>query len=134
MVIELNEKEMINRFSDSMKRATSSAKTLSENRIEIKPQALIIFVHELKVAAGSAHQLYIYRENPYMETIRNTLEAVIEKSQDIVAIAPSIYWTAIKEALDNIAVNGLKSIDSKAMSRQDVLTHLDYKQKNLKTE
>jgi hypothetical protein len=134
MTLELSEKEMISRFSDSMKRAASSAKTMTEDRVDLKPQALLTFVHELKVAAGSAHQLFIYRENLFMEKIRDTLEAVIEQAQNVVATAPSIYWFTIKQALENIAVSGLKSVDQKAMTRQDVLANLDYKQKNLNTD
>lgn len=131
MSLEITEREMVSRFSESMKEAASCAQVLSREQEQPKPQAFIDFLHAIRVSAGSAHQLYIYRENVYMAMIRDTLEAVIDESTKIApTFYNSKYWAQIEEALVGIRAKGLKSADEKSMSRNDVLAHLKIRAQN----
>jgi len=134
MPLEITEKEMLSRFTDALKQSASAAKELAEPMNEKQPKALHDFIHGLKVAAGSTHQLGIYRENLSLLDVRDILEQVIDASQSMVAasISGSPYWVSIQDFLKNMSEQGVKMAESKAMSRQDVLANLVLRAKNNK--
>lgn len=135
MSIEISESEMLYRYADGLSKASSAAKQLSQPMNPDQPQALADFLHGLKVAAGSAHQLGVYRENFSLLDVRDILENVIDQVQEMTATAVSgnPLWARIEEFLKGMSDKGTKMADSKPISRQDVLSELNYRQKNPKT-
>ena len=117
---------MVTRYGDSMRRASSIAKQFMTAQENEKPQLFVDFIHELKVSAGSLHQLAIYRENTNLLTIRDTLEGIIDLGQTtpIFTSAQAGMWFSIKQSLDRLGENGVKIAESKAMSREEVLGNL----------
>lgn len=134
MALEIGEREMINRLSDSMKEAADRANILASGITIEKPQALSEFLHALKVAAGSAHQLAIYRENLSLFNVRDTLEKVLEYSRDLPLSMnnSSLIWLSIRDSLLGIRETAIKSADAKAKARQEVLAELTFRQTHLK--
>jgi hypothetical protein len=65
MTIYVQEQEMISRLSDSLKRAASRAKEITEAEETKKAEIFIDFIDNIKIAAGSSHQLAHAQENPY---------------------------------------------------------------------
>lgn len=135
MSIEVSEKEMLFRFTDGLSKSASAAKQLLEPMNIGQPKALNDFLHGLKISAGSAHQLGIYRENLGLLDVRDSLERIIEEVQEMSAeiVSGNPVWNDIKKLLEKISVNGIKLAESKPMSRKDVLANLDYMQRNPKT-
>ncbi len=136
MVIEISEREMILRFVDALSQSASAASQLSRPSNPDQPQALVDFIHGLKVAAGSAHQLGIYRENLKMLSIRDLLENIIEVSNDIIATSASEnpYWIQIQDFLKEMSKQGAQIADSKPQSRLEVLADLDIRARNAGTD
>lgn len=136
MNIEVSEHEMINRFGDSMRRAGSIAKQFMTATEPEKPALFVNFIHELKIAAGSAHQISIYRENTHLLTIRDTLEGIIDIGQTtpVFTSAQAGMWFKIKQSLDRLGENGVKLATGKAMSREDVLSNLTFREAKARAE
>ncbi len=131
-MLEITEKEMLDRYVDGLKRAVSHAKEFHNSSPDQKPQLFLDFIDGIKVAAGSAHQLAHAQENPKWLSTRDILEAVIAASQDIKVFIQedNKHWDQIKTALEGMIVMGTKLATSKAMKRIDVLAHLDERAKN----
>lgn len=135
MPIEVQEQEMINRYSDSLSKAASISKEFITTQEINKPKLFVDFIHELKCAAGSAHQLGIYQENPNFLTLRDKIEAVIEVGQNLPTFTgqQAGLWFQIKNSLLAMSEAGCKMATSKAMTRNDVLANLNYRQSQIKT-
>lgn len=126
MSIEIQEPEMIQRYGDSLSRAASHAKEFMTVEEVRKPTLFVEFIAELKVAAGSAHQLAIYQENPNWLSVRDTIEGVIDIGQTtpIFTSAQAGQWLVIKQSLERMAENGLRMARAKSLSRAEVLGKL----------
>lgn len=72
-----------------------------------EPEMLLSLINGLRQAAGSAHQLAHSQQNPSWLSVRNLLEACREKC--------------------------IVMASAKPMSRQDVLTALDVRQREIQT-
>lgn len=125
-MIEVTEHEMIQRYSDSMRKASAIAKEFMTALEQKKPSLFIEFITALKHSAGSLHQLAIYRENTHLLTIRDTLEGIIDIGQNtpIFTTAQAGLWFKIKQSLDRLAENGVRIANATAMSREEVLGNL----------
>jgi hypothetical protein len=134
MSIEISETEMIKRFSEGCKEAANCAAELAKPANTNHPIALHNFIHGVKVAAGSAHQIAIYRENLSFLSVRDYLEKIIDTmiNKSSMSISGNPVWLNIEKYLTNMASEGFKLAHSKPMSRQDVLANLDFIQKNPK--
>ncbi len=134
MTILVSETEMVQRYVDGLNRASSRA---SEFVTEVSPQKkaelFVDFIDNIKVAAGSSHQLAHQQMNPKWLDVRDILEGVISVSQSITVFsgADNALWNSIKNSLDMMVIQGKKMATSKAMTRQDVLTNLDHRLKVL---
>lgn len=129
-MIEVQEQEMIVRFADGLSRAASVAKQFMTAKEVEKPTLFVEFINGLKVAAGSAHQLAIYQENPNFLSIRDKIEAVIEVGQTtpVFTHGQAGMWFSIKNSLVQMSEVGCKMATSKAMSRVDVLSNLTFRE------
>lgn len=136
MSLVISELEMINRFVDGCNGAADRAKQFIKCEEHEKPGLFVNFVDHLKNAAGSAHQLAHAQENPLFLNIRDVLEKVVAGSQDLITCGPKSNgaWLSIKNSLEGMAVRGRQMATSRAMSRQDVLAHLDVRQIKLDNE
>lgn len=121
---------MIGRYSDSLSRASSIAKQFMTCQEVEKPQLFTDFLHELRVAAGSAHQIAIYRENTHLLEIRDQLEKIIEVGQTLPTFTGNQrgLWFGIKQSLDGLSDKGRKIADGVSMSRQAVLANLKWRE------
>lgn len=126
MTLYVNEPEMIERFSDSLKKSAARAAEFLKTPLEKQPALFIDFIDGLKVAAGSAHQLAHAQENPHFLRIRDTLEKIIEIGQVLPTFngRQSGLWFKIKLSIEGIEQQGTKMARAKARSRQDVLVDL----------
>lgn len=136
MTLYVQESEMIERFDDSLSKASARAKEFMKTEEVDKPALFIDFIDGLKVAAGSAHQLAMAQENPNFLTIRDTLEQIIEVGQQLPTFTgqQAGLWFQIALSLDGIKETGVKQARAKAMTRQNVLAQLDLRQKNVKLD
>lgn len=133
-MIYITEAEMISRYTESLKEAASKAKEITQAKETDKAQIFIKFIDCLKVAAGSSHQLAHAQENPYWLNIRDKLEGVIELGRNLPAFGEdneNTLWMTIRKALSGMAETGNTLFLKKAMSRQEVLSNLDQRLKNL---
>lgn len=130
MAIEVQEQEMIVRFADGLSKAASRAKEMITAKEQEKPGIFIEFINGLKVAAGSAHQLAIYQENPNFLSIRDKIEAVIDVGQTLPVFRANQngMWFQIKNSLLTMSEVGCKMATSKAMKRVDVLANLAFRE------
>jgi ribosome-associated translation inhibitor RaiA len=136
MTIYVQEQEMISRLSDSLKRAASRAKEITEAEETKKAEIFIDFIDNIKIAAGSSHQLAHAQENPYWLNIRDKLEAVIELGGNTIEFGEheNTLWMTIRTALLGMHEQANKLFLKKAMSRQDVIINLDSRLKALPSE
>lgn len=126
MPIEVSEKEMLYRFGDGLKQAAARAGEFYRSPNERRPQLFIDFIQGIKVAAGSAHQLYFAQENPKWLELRDKLEQVIEIGRSFPPSTDNrnLVWLKIKSLLEALETSGSKLGTSKAMTRTDVLANL----------
>lgn len=135
MALVLTEQEMLNRFSDSLRRASSIAHEIMKAEEKEKPRMFVDFIHEIKTAAGSAHQMAHTRpdQSPKWLTLRDLLEKIIEVGQVVPLMGQNQngLWFSIKGSLDNLHTMGFQIATSmKAMSRDDVLADMDVRAAN----
>lgn len=132
-MLEISETEMLNRYIDSLKKASSRAVEFNKTEMKKRPALLVDFVDGLKIAAGSAHQLAHAQMNPKWLDTRDILEGIITVSQTlpIHSEADNFLWTRISSSLDQMVVTGRKLATSKAMNRLDVLRNLDHRAQSL---
>lgn len=129
MVLFVTEKEMIDRFGDSLKEASSRCKELITSQEMQKPEVFIKLVSSLKVAAGSAHQLSMAQMNPQWLVIRDALESFSVFAQDTVfRSSDALTWTMVADHLDKLSYNGRKLAGSKSINRSDALDMLDHRE------
>lgn len=130
MPIEVQEQEMITRFADGLSRSASVAKQFITAKENEKPTLFVEFIGGLKVAAGSAHQLAVYQENPNFLSLRDKIEAVIEVGQNLPTFTgqQAGLWFGIKNSLLAMSETGCKMATSKAMKRSEVLTSLAFRE------
>ena len=127
---------MIERLADSLKRASSRAKEFMTAVEAEKPKLFVDFISNLKIAAGSCHQLGLYQENTNFLKMRDNLEKVIEVGQSLPTFTgnQSGLWFSIKTSLDNMAEQGKRMATSKGMKRSDVLVELALREKAARPE
>lgn len=132
-MLEITESEMLERYIDSLKKASSRALEFTKTEMKKRPALFVDFVDGLKVAAGSAHQLAHAQMNPKWLDTRDILEGIITVSQTlpIYSEADDFLWTRISSSLDQMVVTGRKLATSKAMTRLDVLRNLDHRAQSL---
>lgn len=117
---------MIERFDDSLRKASARAVEFNRTPLEKRPALFVDFIDGLKVAAGSAHQLAHTQENPHFLKIRDTIESVIEVGQVMPTMSDehSGLWLRISNSLEGIRFAGMKQARGSVLSRQQVLTEL----------
>lgn len=135
-MLELSEKEMLDRYCDGLKRAASHAKEFKDSSPAKKPKLFLDFIDGIKVAAGSAHQLAHTQMNPKWLSTRDLLESVIAASQSITVFLAedNKHWDIITTSLEKLVVTGTRMATNKAMTRVDVLKHLDFRAENTPSE
>lgn len=133
MTLEISEQEMISRYVDSLKRAASRAVEFIRAEESAKPALFVDFLHQIKVAAGSAHQLGITQENTHFLVLRDKLEMIIEVGQTLPTFGPKQngLWMSIKNSLEQMAQTGFRLATSKGMKRTEVLANLNLRQLEL---
>lgn len=126
MTLYVSEKEMLERFLDSLNKAASRAQDITTSEQSERPRLFVQFIEAVKVAAGSAHQMAHTQMNPKWLDIRDFLEKVIEAGQALPMVGPSenILWINIRMSLLTLMDNGEKLALAKSMPRNQVLTHL----------
>lgn len=130
MSLLVTESEMIERFLDGLKKASSTAKEFVTAEEKDKPKLFVKFIDSVKVSAGSSHQLALQQENTHFLDLRDLLEDVIEASQSLTVFSGNQgpLWTMISTSLDQMAERGRKLATSKAMKRVDVLANLNLRE------
>lgn len=133
MVIYINESEMIERFSESLKEAASCARQMTDSELKDKPKIFVNFIACLKRSAGSSHQLSHAQMNPYWLDVRDRLEKIIEVGQSLPSFNNPNYalWLQISNSLLHLADQGNKMFLRKALPTQQVDRLLDIRLKNL---
>lgn len=133
MTLVISEAEAIERYLEGLKKSASRAEEFLTAKSEEKAQLFIDFIDGIKVAAGSAHSLAHYQQNPKWLDTRDILEGVIAVSQSILAHTGDDlpFWKTIKTALDTMQITGRTLASSRAMKRSEVLKHLDERVKTL---
>lgn len=118
---------MIERFTDSLKKAASRAEEFTRSAEENKPKLFVDFIDGLKVAAGSAHQLAHAQMNPLWLNVRDRLEKVIEVGQTLPTFSgeQNNLWIGIKNSLLMLVESGNKMYLRKALPYQQVDKLLD---------
>ncbi len=97
-----------------------------------KLRLFVDFIEGIKLAAGSAHALAHYQENPKWLDVRDLLENIITVSTGLPQLTEDALplWGSIKTSLDQIVETGEKLYTMKSMSRIDVLQNLSFRQKS----
>lgn len=133
MTLYVSESEMLERYVDSLKKASARASEFNKTKMKKRPALFVDFVDALKVAAGSSHQLAHAQMNPKWLDTRDILEGIITVSQTLPthSEADDFLWTRISASLDQMVVTGRKLATSKAMTRLDVLRNLDHRAQSL---
>lgn len=128
----MTEKEALSRYVDGLQKASSRAEEFLRAKNEDKPQLFVDFIDGIKVAAGSAHQLAHSQQNPKWLDTRDLLEGIIAVGMSLPVFSENDgqLWNGIKKSLDMMVITGKKLGSMKAMTRIDVLTHLDVREKN----
>lgn len=120
----ITEKEMVNRMTDSLKKASDKAKEFTKVEASKKPALFVDFIHELKIAAGCSHQLAHSRidQSPHWLDIRDNLEKIVEVSQTLPALTgeQNFIWISISNTLTQFAENIRKLFDVPGMSMTSV--------------
>lgn len=131
-MLYISETEMLERYIDSLKKASSRANEFTKTELSKRPALFVDFIDGLKVAAGSAHQLAHAQMNPKWLDTRDIIEGIVTVSQTLPTHteADNYLWLRIRDSLDMMVVSGRKLATSKAMVRPDVLAHLDHRAKN----
>lgn len=136
MTLYVSEQEMLARFLDSLKKAASRANEITSAELIKRPKLFLQFIESVKIAAGSAHQMAHTQMNPKWLDIRDFLEKVIEAGQEIPNTGPSqnILWINIRMSLLTLMENGEKLALAKSMPRQQVLLHLNTRERAARPE
>lgn len=131
MTLYVTEQEMIDRFIDSLKRAADRAKDFPETPMNKKGEKFVEFINDIKVAAGSAHQLGHAQENPKWLDTRDLLENIITVGYTLPQNSENEngLWAKVQTLLEQLSETGRKLATMRAMKRVDVLTHLDARSK-----
>lgn len=129
-MLYITEAEMLDRYVDSLKRASSRASEFTKTPLKKRPALFVDFIGSIKTAAGSAHQLAHAQMNTRWLDTRDILEGIITVSQTLPQHTENdnTLWLRIADSLDKMVVSGRKLATSKAMTRQEVLTDLAVRQ------
>lgn len=132
-MLEITESEMIERYIDGLKKASSRAEEFTKQPLKERPRLFFEFIEALKIAAGSAHQLAHAQQNTKFLSVRDIIEGVITVGQTLPlhSEADNQLWLQIRDSLDKLVAAGRKMATSRAMTRSEVLTQLDFKAENL---
>ena len=136
MTLYVTEQEMVERYVDSLKKASSRSLEMIKADFGKRPKLFIEFIAEIKVAAGSAHQLFHSQQNPYWLKIRDALEKIIEIGQTVPpqSVKQNGLWSQIKTSLDGMIERGQKLFIVKPMQALDVLAEMALREKKLAKE
>lgn len=118
---------MLDRYCDGLKMAASRAGEFYKSPTEKRPQLFVDFLHGIKVAAGSSHQLAHSQENTKWLEIRDKLEQIIDIGKHFPPATDnrSTVWIKVKTLLETLEVTGRKLATSKAMKRSELLVNLN---------
>lgn len=123
---------MLERFVDGLKKSASRALEFPVAEESAKPQLFVDFLDGIKVAAGSAHQLFHNQHNPNWLQLRDVLEGVIAIGMDLPTfIGKDHYWPEISKSLDILREKGQRLVSMRAVSRQDLMKEMDRRLRNL---
>ena len=133
MVLYLSETEVHERLNEGLKKSAARAGEFVTAKDKQRPKVLVEFVEGIKTAAGSAHALAHYQANPKWLDIRDILENIITIGEGIPVFeeAANPIWIRIQTNINELLETCKKIYTMKAMKRQDVLAHLDFRGKNL---
>lgn len=133
MTLLITESEMLERYIDGLKKASSRAKEFTVEPMSERPRIFLEFIDALKIAAGSAHQLAHAQMNPKWLDTRDIIEGVITVggSLPLHKEADNYLWIRIKESLEHMVVTGRALATSKAMTNQELQINLDARSKDL---
>lgn len=136
MTIYLSESEMFERYVDGLTKSSSRANEFMITSLNKQPALFTDFIGGIKVAAGSAHQLFHAQENPKWLKIRDILEGVIEVGQNLPVHTENQahLWKRIKESLDVMILKGSNLFVSKPMVRHEVLLELEKREKSARLD
>lgn len=131
LTLYVTESEMIERFIDSLKRAADRAKMFPEAENKKKGEIFVEFIDDIKIAAGSAHQLGHTQENPKWLDTRDLLENIITVGYSLPQNneTENGLWAKVETLLLQLSETGRKLATMRAMKRSDVLLHLDQRAK-----
>ena len=132
MTLYLTEKQVLNRYVDGLREASSRAQEMMRSQESDKPKILVDFIHAMRTSAGSAHQLAHSQQDHSTAwlNLRDLLEKIIEIGEVLPLITSKSNgsWLTIKQQLDQMIVNGEKLFTSKAFSRHEILDGLAVRQ------
>ena len=110
---------MVDRLTDSLKKASARAEDFTKAESREKPRLFVQFVDALKVAAGSSHQLAHSRidQSPHWLGIRDRLEGIIEISQKLPTFTgeSNFLWQGISDSLKALSKAIKELFDSRAL-------------------
>lgn len=138
MVVYLTEKEMIDRYADGLQESASRALEFTTSAIKERPKLFTQFIHGIKVAAGSAHQLAHAQMNPKWLDVRDLLEKIIDMNSNLPITTfnseQQLVWSSISKSLLSLVEKGKTLATMKVMPHYEVLSRLDVRQKKLEKE
>ena len=134
MTLYVTEREMIQRYVDSLSSARSCALGMIRSPLAEQPKIFIEFIASLKRAAGSAHQLCFAQldHSTSWLSLRDRLEKIIELSKQLPSFTQNNngLWFNISQTLEALIALGQKLATQKAFSRNDILFDVDQRAKN----
>ena len=133
MTLFITEAEMLDRYTDGLKKSASRAGEFLSVGEDKKLKLFVDFIDGIKVAAGSAHQLAHSQMNPKWLDIRDILEGIVTLSHGITNFTDEQagpIWLKIKENLDTMVDTGRRIATSKAMAWTDIMANLDHRSEN----
>src|ERR1700761_7277790 len=134
MTLYITEKEMLDRYVDSLDKASARCLDIIKAEEKDKPALFVEFLNSIKVAAGSSHQLAHSRpdQSPQWLDLRNLLENVLEAGKELPLMTnkQNGLWMNIRNSLKTLTEKGKKVAFSRGMSRTDVLFDMDLRMKN----
>ncbi len=129
---------MLDRYVDGLEKASSRAKEMVTSELNKQPEIFTEFLNSIKVAAGSAHQLAHSRVDVSTRWLhlRDVLEAILEVGQTLPTFGQKNNgaWMSIKKSLDQLADQGKRLFQAKAISKVDLNFELDQRLKNAALE
>lgn len=131
-MIYLSEAEVMERYIEGLRQSAERAGEFLTAEDKEKPKLFVEFIDGIKTAAGSAHAMAHYQENPKWLDTRDLLENIITVGMTLPHFSEETkpVWSSIKTSLLQMVETGKKLATMKSMKRVDVLANLDFRAKN----